>query len=85
MFTSARAILALRELDSSKHSGVIALFSQHIVIVIFCKSEQPRLRIIQGPITKLNHEILYCQVEFIMEEKDWASQGEEIDNHNIML
>ena len=31
MFTSARAILALKELDSSKHSGVIALFSQHII------------------------------------------------------
>ena len=31
MFTSARAILVLKELDSSKHSGVIALFSQHII------------------------------------------------------
>jgi uncharacterized protein (UPF0332 family) len=31
MFTSARAILALQEMDSSKHSGVIALFNQHIV------------------------------------------------------
>ena len=31
MFTSARAILALKELDSSKHSGLIALFSQHII------------------------------------------------------
>ncbi len=31
MFTSARAILALKELDSSKHSGVITLFSQHII------------------------------------------------------
>lgn len=31
MFTSARALLALKELDSSKHSGVIALFSQHII------------------------------------------------------
>jgi len=31
MFTSARAILALKEMDSSKHSGVIALFNQHIV------------------------------------------------------
>lgn len=31
MFTSARALLALKELDSSKHSGVIALFNQHIV------------------------------------------------------
>jgi len=31
MLTSARAFLALKELDSSKHSGVIALFSQHII------------------------------------------------------
>lgn len=31
MFTSARAILALKELDSSKHSGVISLFSQHVI------------------------------------------------------
>jgi len=33
MFTAARAILALREMDSSKHSGVISLFNQHIVKV----------------------------------------------------
>jgi uncharacterized protein (UPF0332 family) len=31
MFTAARAILALKEVDSSKHSGVISLFNQHIV------------------------------------------------------
>lgn len=31
MFTAARAILALKEMDSSKHSGVISLFNQHIV------------------------------------------------------
>ena len=31
MFTSARALLALKELDSSKHSGVILLFNQHLV------------------------------------------------------
>lgn len=31
MFTSARAILALKKVDSSKHSGVISLFNQHIV------------------------------------------------------
>jgi uncharacterized protein (UPF0332 family) len=29
MFTSARALLALKELDSSKHSGVIALFKEY--------------------------------------------------------
>jgi hypothetical protein len=31
MFTAARSLLALKELDSSKHSGVIALFNQHII------------------------------------------------------
>ncbi len=31
IFTTARAILALKELDSKKHSGVIALFNQHLV------------------------------------------------------
>ena len=31
MFTSARALLALKEVDSSRHSGVISLFNQHIV------------------------------------------------------
>ncbi|MEA3432098.1 MAG: HEPN domain-containing protein [candidate division WOR-3 bacterium] len=33
MFTAARALLALKEKDSSKHSGVIALFNQYIVKV----------------------------------------------------
>ena len=31
MFTAARALLALEEKDSSKHSGVISLFNQWIV------------------------------------------------------
>jgi uncharacterized protein (UPF0332 family) len=31
IFTSARALLAMKEMDSSKHSGVISLFNQHIV------------------------------------------------------
>lgn len=31
MFTATRALLALMEMDSSKHTGVIALFNQHIV------------------------------------------------------
>ena len=30
-FYAARALLAAKELDSSKHSGVIALFHQHFV------------------------------------------------------
>lgn len=31
MFTATKALLALKEMDSSKHAGVIALFNQHIV------------------------------------------------------
>jgi uncharacterized protein (UPF0332 family) len=31
IFTAARALLAVRQLDSHKHSGVIALFNQHFV------------------------------------------------------
>lgn len=31
IFTAARALLAVKCIDSSKHSGVIALFNQHFV------------------------------------------------------
>lgn len=31
MYTAARALLATKHLDSSKHSGVISLFNQHFV------------------------------------------------------
>ncbi|MEW6681148.1 MAG: HEPN domain-containing protein, partial [bacterium] len=43
MFTAARALLALKELDSSKHSGVIALFNQHIVKPGFFSKEIGKL------------------------------------------
>lgn len=31
MFTAARALLATKRLDSSKHTGVVSLFNQHFV------------------------------------------------------
>ncbi|MCK4905873.1 HEPN domain-containing protein [bacterium] len=31
MFTAARAILATKDLNSAKHSGIISLFNQHFV------------------------------------------------------
>ena len=31
MFSAARALLAIKEMDSSKHSGVISLFNQYFV------------------------------------------------------
>jgi len=46
-----------------------------LYIVTHCKGAQPRLRIIQDPISKLNPEMLYRQVQFVVEEADWATQG----------
>lgn len=31
MFSAVRALLALKELDSRKHSGIISLFNQHFI------------------------------------------------------
>ena len=49
-----------------------------LYIVTFCKGEKPRLRIIQDPIPKLNPEMLYRQVQFMVKESDWAGKGEEV-------
>jgi superfamily II DNA or RNA helicase len=49
-----------------------------LYIASFCKGEKPRLRIIQDPIPKLNPEMLYRQVQFMVEESDWVGKGEEV-------
>lgn len=43
MFTSARALLATKSLDSRKHSGVIALFNQYFVKEGIVNSNMGRL------------------------------------------
>jgi len=50
-----------------------------LYIVSFCKGVRPKLRMIQGPISKLNPEMLYRQVQFLVEEHDWVQRGEEIE------
>ena len=50
-----------------------------LYIVTFCKQERPTLRIIQDPISKLSPEMLYRQVQFLVQQSDWATQGEEIN------
>jgi hypothetical protein len=37
------------------------------------------LRIIQDPISRLNPEMLYRQIQYLVEEDDWAQQGEEVE------
>lgn len=43
MFSAARALLATKGLDSSKHSGVISLFNQHFVKPGVVKKELSKL------------------------------------------
>ena len=50
-----------------------------LYIVTYCKGEKLRLRIIQDPFSKLTPEMLYRQVQFFIEESDWARQGQDIE------
>ncbi len=67
-------ILTGPELDKLRQLGSMAW----LYVVTFCKSDKPRLRIIQDPIPKLNPAMLYRQVQFVVSEPDWAEQGEDI-------
>ena len=50
-----------------------------LYIVTYCKGEQSRLRIIQDPFSTLTPEMLYRQVQYLVEEDDWARQGREVE------
>ena len=49
-----------------------------LYVVTFCKGERPKLHIIQNPLSKLNPEMLYREVQYLVEEADWSQHGEEI-------
>lgn len=53
-----------------------------LYVVTFCKGETPRLRIIQDPISKLSPEALYRQIQYLVEEGDWETYGEEVPTAN---
>lgn len=52
-----------------------------LYVVTYCKGEQSqlRLRIIQDPFSKLTPEMLYRQIQYFVEEDDWARQGQEVE------
>jgi len=56
-----------------------------LYVVTFCKSERPRLRIIQDPIPQMNPEMLYRDVQFLVAEDDWAKCGTEVPGQEIGL
>ena len=68
-------VLTGPELDKLRQLGERAW----LYVITFCKGERPRLHIIQDPISKLNPEMLYRQIQFLVEEDDWARQGQEIE------
>jgi hypothetical protein len=49
-----------------------------LYIVTFFKEERPHLRIMQDPIGRLSPEMLYRQVQFLVEKSDWSAHGDEV-------
>lgn len=67
-------VLTAPEVDKLRQLGERAF----LYIVTFCKSDQPRLRIIQNPIPQLEAEDLYRAVQYVVGEESWQSKGEEV-------
>ena len=79
------------EVKGRAQSGVIVLTSPELdklsqlgkrawlYVVTHCKGKRPRLRTIQDPIPKLTPEMLYRQIQYLVEEDDWARQGQEVE------
>lgn len=38
----------------------------------------PRLHMIQNPMAHLSPEVLYRQVQYLVDQKDWQNEGEEV-------
>ncbi len=76
---SGAIVLTGPEMDKLRQLGDRAW----LYVVTCCKSakdtnEKPKLGIIQNPITRLTPEMLYRQVQFLVEEEDWLTCGEEV-------
>ena len=72
---SGPIVLTAPETDKLRQLGERAF----LYIVTSCKSESPNLRIIQNPMSWLTLEMLYRQVQYLVDENDWMRQGEEGD------
>ncbi len=49
-----------------------------LYVITFCKGERPRMHIIQNPAAKLSPKMLYRQIQYFVNEDDWALQGQEV-------
>jgi len=71
---SGPVVLTAAEVDKLRQLGERA----YLYIVTFCHQERPRLHIIRDPMSRLTPEMLYRQVQYLVDERDWQQQGEEI-------
>jgi hypothetical protein len=68
------------EVDKLKQLGERAW----LYVVTFCKSEKPLLHIIQDPFSKLSPDMLYRQIQYLVNEKDWQSHGEAVHVEEVV-
>jgi hypothetical protein len=67
-------VLTAPEVDKLRQLGERAF----LYVVTFCKSDKPRLRIIQDPIPQLEAENLFRAVQYLVGEENWQAKGEEV-------
>jgi len=67
-------VLTAPELDKLRQLGERAW----LYIVTFCKGQRPRLHRIQDPISKLTPEMLYRQVQYLVDENQWSQHCDTV-------
>jgi hypothetical protein len=70
---SGPVMLTSPELDRLRQLGERAW----LYIVTYCKGARARLHLIRDPGARLTPEMLYRQVQWLVEERDWSARGEE--------
>ena len=68
-------VLTAAEADKLRQLGERAW----LYIVTLCRTESPKLHLIQNPMAELTPEMLYRNVQFLIEENDWRQKGVEAD------
>jgi hypothetical protein len=71
---SGPVILTGPELDKLRQLGERAF----LYVATDCKSDKPHLRIIQDPMTSLSPEMLFKQVQWLVDEADWQKFSQEV-------
>jgi|GEM_PF-2289370 len=66
--------LTAPELDKLRQLGERAW----LYIVTMCRSESPRLRIIQNPLSKLDPGELYKRIQYVVRKEQWSAHGEDV-------